>query len=327
MTKAKNNLPAYADNHSSFPSFSPPYFQKEAKLTAFLFQAELKALAALCDSLLNVSDGFPYRYEPVSASVMLVFADMLVSSRNERDEQVGFIPESEVGFWVLTLAKRKTKHGEIPSHLAWFLPYVFVNEGNALTSGREVLGFNKQFAVIEKPARLQKPEFSAQVMGFKQFGHGAVAKMETLLHVRPYASPRDESRQDFSAIQSSFFDTLLRAARTGMDKILLRIGSRVLNDAIPLVFLKQFRDAQNPALACYQSIVKARLKVEKFRQGGIFLKPYMLRLFPLASHPLAQNLGLKESQPSKIGAWMDVDFSIGGGKIEEWVTDISLSAI
>ncbi|GAB4539425.1 MAG: hypothetical protein Fur002_04550 [Anaerolineales bacterium] len=308
-------LPAYADAGRSFPSFRAPYAQRSANLAAFLFAAELPALSAWCDSALNVSDAFAYRYVPASSSVMLVYADMLVSSRDERDAQVGLIPESEIGFWVLTLAQRKTRRGYIPSHFAWALPYVFVNEGSALISGREVFGFNKQLARIEQPARLQKPEFSAETMGFKTFGAESVAQYETLLRARPFASSLDEQPAQFREAQSLFMDDLFRRARAGLDGTLTRLASRLLNDSIPLVFLKQFRDAADSSLACLQQLVEVRLTVERFRAGGMLLKPYLLNLPPLASHPLAQTLGLQENQGSKIGVWLQLDFLLHRAKI------------
>ena len=90
----QNTLPDYADNGRGFPVFRGPYLQKDAQLAAFLFNADTEALIMLCDQSLNVSGSFAYQYVPLTSSVMLVFADMLVSSRDERDAQVGLIPET-----------------------------------------------------------------------------------------------------------------------------------------------------------------------------------------------------------------------------------------
>jgi hypothetical protein len=300
-------LPNYADGGLGFPVFRAPYFQKDAQLAAFIFNADFDALSALCDSTLNVSADFEYCYKPISSSLMLVFADMLVSSRDERDARVGFIPEAEIGFWVLTLAWKKN----LPHHLAWFLPYIFVDEGNSIATGREVFGFNKQFARIAKPERLQKPEFSAEVLGFQQFGADKIAQPERLLHLRPFAASMSFDSGDLKTIQTSLMDETLRQIRAGLDNNLVQVASRLLNDHIPLVFLKQFRDANDSRKACYQQVIEAPVKVEQFHEGGVFFRPYMLSLEALASHPLAKKLGLKNSQSSRIGVWMKVDFLLG----------------
>ena len=102
--------------------------------------------------------------------------------------------------------------------------------------------------------------------------------------------------------------------RTGLGDGLVEFAARFINEHVPLVFLKQFRDAQNTHKACYQRLIEAPLKVEMFYEGGLFHEPYMLRIADVASHPLAQNLGLKEAnRKSTLGAWMRVDFALGNG--------------
>lgn len=307
-------LPDYADNGLAFPVFRGPYLQKDAHLAAFLFDADSKSLTALCDRALNVSSSFPYTYVPLASSVMLVFADMLVASRDARDAQVGLIPETEVGFWVPTVAMKKTAAGHVPHHLAWFIPYLFVDEGHALITGREVYGFNKLPALIQRPREIQNPEFSAQVLGFKHFDTEAVAQSERLLELS--APPTTESAQpsDLDAIRNGMAAELLKNVRTNLTGGAVEFASRFINDHIPLVFLKQFRDAQHTHQACYQSLIEAPLKVETFFKGGLFLKPYTLTIASLDSHPLVQTLGLKgREQKSTLGAWMHLDFVLENG--------------
>ena len=107
---------------------------------------------------------------------------------------------------------------------------------------------------------------------------------------------------------------LFKNVRSNLGGGLLEFAARLINDHIPLVFLKQFRDAQNTHRACYQRLIEAPLKVETFFAGGIFLNSYTLNITSLASHPLAQNLGLNAGeQRSTLGAWMQVDFVLGNG--------------
>jgi hypothetical protein len=309
-----DSLPDYADNELGFPGFRGPYLQKDAHLAAFLFNADLERLTTLCDQTLNVSGSFMYKYVPITSSVMLVFADMLVSSLDERDLQVGLIPETEVSFWVLVVAMQKTRGGYMPHHLAWFLPYLLVDEGNAIATGREVFGFNKLGAQFQKPRQIQNPEFTTDVLGFKQFGADFIAQRERLLELRASSSPDPTRFSDLDSIKNGMAAELLKNMRTTLGGGLVESAARFTNDHIPLVFLKQFRDARNTRKACYQRLIEAPLKVETFFEGGIFLKPYTLNIVSLASHPLAQNLGLKGAdQRSTLGVWMHVDFVLGNG--------------
>ncbi|RPJ24573.1 MAG: hypothetical protein EHM33_17370 [Chloroflexi bacterium] len=311
---ATRTLPDYADNGPGFPVFRGPYLQKDARLAAFLFNADAERLTTLCDRSLNVSESFMYEYVPITSSVMLVFADMLVSSRDERDAQVGLIPETEISFWVLTVAMQKTQSGSMPHHLAWFLPYLLVDEGNAIATGREVFGFNKLAAQFQKPAQIQKPEFTAEVLGFKEFGADAIAQRERLLELSASASAGPAQSSDPGSIKNKMADELFRNMQTGLGGGLVEFAARSLNADIPLVFLKQFRDAQDTHKACYQRLIEAPLRVETFYEGGLFSEPYTLRITSLASHPLAQSLGLNETdQESTFGAWMRTDFVLNNG--------------
>jgi hypothetical protein len=311
---ATRTLPDYADKEAGFPVFRGPYLQKDAHCAAFLFNADMERLMTLCDKTLNVSRSFTYKYVPITSNVMLVFADMLVSSRDERDMQVGLIPETEVSFWVLTVAMQKTRGGYLPHHLAWFLPYLLVDESNAIATGREVFGFNKLAAQFQKPEQIKRPEFTADVLGFKQFGANFIAQRERLLELSA-SSPADPTRSsDLDSIKNGMAAELFKNMRTNLGGGLVEFAARFINDNIPLVFLKQFRDAQNTRKACYQRLIEAPLKVETFFEGGIFLKPYTLNIASLASHPLAQNLGLKGTeQSSTLGVWMQVDFVLENG--------------
>ena len=311
---ATSTPPDYADNGTGFPVFRGPYLQKDAHCAAFLFNTDTERLTTLCDQTLNVSPAFRYKYVPITSSVMLVFADMLVSSRDERDAQIGLIPETEVSFWVLTVAMQKTRGGYIPHHLAWFLPYLLVDEANAIATGREVFGFNKLAAHFQKPGRIQKPEFTADVLGFKQFGTDFIAQREGLLELRASSSAEPTRSSDLDSIKNGMAAELFKNMGANLGGGLVEFAARFINDHIPLVFLKQFRDAQNTRKACYQRLIEAPLKVETFFEGGMFLQPYTLNIASLASHPLAQNLGLNGAEHrSTLGVWMQVDFVLENG--------------
>src|SRR6266498_2239729 len=312
--KPDDSLPDYADRELGFPVFRGPYLQKDARLAAFLFKADIEQLTTLCNQTLNVSEAFEYRYVPMTSSLMLVFADMLVSSLDERDTRVGFIPETEVSFWVLTVAMQKTQGGYIPHHLAWFLPYLLVDEGNAIATGREVFGFNKLAAQFQKPETIQRPEFTTDVLGFKVFGADSIAQRGRLLSLSASSAMDQNQPSDLTSIKNKIVDELFKNMRSSLGAGMVEFAARFINGHIPLVFLKQFRDAQNTRKACYQRLIEAPLKVEMFYQGGLLPEPYTLSIASMASHPLAPNLGLKEAdQKSTLGAWMRVDFTLNNG--------------
>ena len=307
-------MPDYADASLAYPSFRGPHLQKDVQMAVFLFAADVAMLAEQCNQTLNAARGSPYEYVPLMHNVMVVYADMLVSSLDERDAQVGLIPETEVGFWMLTVAMQKTPAGNLPHHLAWFIPYLFVDEGSAIATGREVYGFNKQAGMFSKAEEIQAPRFSADVLGFQRFGPGAIARKERLLDVSALTPQSSQEQwEDWSSAQNALIDLILSKTRLALGDDMATFAARALLQPVPIALLKQFRHAGNTRKAAYQAVVETQIQIESFQGGGSFSQPYEMRLHHLDSHPLAQKLGLQETQTSKAAAWLKVDFSLTKG--------------
>lgn len=306
--------PDYADGGIGLPVFRGPYLQKDVNLAALLYRADVNALTMLCDEILNVTPSRPYRYVPLTSNVMLVYADMLVASLDERDSQVGFIPETEVGFWVLTVAMQKTSSGESPHHLAWFLPNLFVNESNSIATGREVYGFNKQAGEISKSQEITSPRFSVDVLGFKKFAPDAVAQRERLFEVSLSAEEQSQtSWSNWRSTRDFFANEVVNNIRSDLDSSIIEFAAQALMDHIPLVFLKQIRSISSVSKASYQRVVEASLQLKEFYEGAKLTRACKLNLTHLDSHPLAKRLGLQPEQTSLLGAWLKVDFILEQG--------------
>src|SRR6266508_1453580 len=88
--------PAYVDGGIGLPVFRGPHVQHDAQLAAFFFDANAQQLSALCNQYLNLPTNGQTRYVPLLSKVVVIFANMFVASRDERDGQVGRFPETEV---------------------------------------------------------------------------------------------------------------------------------------------------------------------------------------------------------------------------------------
>lgn len=315
-TPVSGSLPDYVDDGPGLPVFRGPYLQ-QAQMAAFLLLADQTRLGELCDRHLNLFTDAPYKYVPMLSSLVMIFSDMWVSSLDERDRQVGLIPETELSFWVPVMALRKTGAGDVPDHPAWFLPCLFVDDGNAIASGREVYGFNKQLAQFQKPADIRDPLFVTSVVGFQEFGASVRAVRQPLLELRRAGSTGStlpaETWQDWPSAQAALSRRVPELLESDAGGPWVGVATQLAADNAPLVFLKQFRDATEPRLACYQEQLEAAITVKNFYEGGFLSNRYELQINSLASHPLSTLLGLK-SQTSTSGVWMKVDFSLGAGK-------------
>ncbi len=300
------NLPRYVDGNHPFPILRPPYLQENVQLAAFLLAADGARLTALCDQFLNVPANGRFQFTPLLDSILLTYADMQISSLDERDRQVGKMNETEIGFWMLILVSRRVGDGWIPDHLAWFMPYLFVDNSYAIAAGREVYGFNKMGARFDKPERIQQPSVSMDVLGFKQFAPDAIAQWEPLITIAPAGEAGsewaswDEAKADLQGI-------------AGLGEL-----TRLLNDNVPLVFLKQFRDAADSGAACYQSLIEAPMEVGAFRGGGWLPTGCQVTINELESHPIAETLGLALENgvvEVQTAVWMQFDFVLKAGVV------------
>ena len=320
----RTGLPDYVDSGLALPVFRGPYLQQDTEIAVLFFHADADRLTALCDRYLNAPSEGQTKYVPLMPNIAVVFANMQATSGDERDRQVGRLPETEVSFWILTVAMRKVGPVFLPDHLAWFLPFLFVDESNVIATGREVYGFNKQAAQFQKPADIQRPEFSLDVMGLTEFKPEAQSKVERLLEMRHADSgTADQSPslwQSWEKATAAITPELLKTLGAETKHKVVEISTLLVTHQMRLVFLKQFRDATDTHQACYQAIIEAPLQVQIFRQGSFVAGKYVMRVNPLASHPLADILGLRlenGEQQSQLGLWMKLDFMVGDG-VEIW---------
>ena len=257
-----NNLPDYLDGGIGLPVFRGPFLQRNVNMATFLYSANDETLAKLCDQTLNAVPAPRYRYVPLISKVMLVYADLLVSSMDKRDVRIGSFPETEVGFWILTVAMQKTPVGEISHHLAWFIPTLFVDEGNSIATGREVYGFNKQAAEFIKPQDVRSPQFSADVLGIKLFSPTAIAQKERLLDLSSSDGERPKvTWRDLNSARNFFIEEITKNIRPNLGSSIMNFASQAFTNQIRLVFIKQTRSASDPRKADSQQILEAPLQI------------------------------------------------------------------
>jgi len=314
-------LPDYVDGGLGIPVFRGPYVQRDAHIAAFLLPARTEALRALCNTYLNTPLDGAVDYRPLGPYALLLYADMQIQSLDDRDQDVGWMWETEVSFWVPLIARSELGGLRAPDHAAWFLPYLFVDNPYAIASGREVYGFPKMEGHFEKAERIQNPEFAVEVWGFTEFGDQSEGKPRPLLETRKIDGDTQQAPPgtwtNWDAARSALIRRLFKDWASSVNEEEDAAQRFASLEAMPLVFLKQFRDAADSHKACYQAVVEAPVQVETFYGGGFIDAAYALTLHPLASHPLAQTLGLNVDGSGAMQAlavfWLHLDFTLGTG--------------
>lgn len=320
----QRDLPEYIERGGDIV-IRQPLELRGVTIHSFLLAADRDRLAALVTRLLNAPAQGAVEYVPAAPVVALVCADVQRGqARDDPDRSKGWMSERDVAFWVPLWAGKRAGTIFIPERLVFFLPYVFVDNAAATATGREVFGFPKESGVLAFPERPGPAgSFSVDALVIRRYDRDARAEITRLIEIAP-----TEAR-DPSPMPSAWTD-LEEGARAAVGRLRELLVKDALAPAVEtllhamragpgltsrLVFLKQFRDVEDPSRACYQAIVEAPAKVDALRGGGV-LPEHVVRIAPADSHPIVAELGLSGPTCSTLLAtWVDVDFTMDRGSL------------
>src|SRR5262249_21359764 len=147
------------------------------------------------------------------------------------------------------------------------------------------------------------PDFRVGALAIKHFGMNSQAVPATLLEVsRAAANPGGVAARGMNPeeIRADFLAALAGEGGRGPGPALdleIELGPLLSLTELGMVFLKEFRDAADGSLACYQQIVEARARVLEVGGAGVLTGPYEVKIHAFDSHPIAADLGLGAGDP------------------------------
>jgi len=279
-----------------------PYAAQNVTMYSFALEADVARLQALCDQQLNL--GGPVVYRPLGPFVFFVAATMGPMSPAS---PAAWLDEKDFGFWVPVVAGRRDVAGEFHAErTAFFLPYVWVNEHLAAQAGREVFGYPKAIGRLHNPSPGDPAEFSVDALVVPELGPpGAGAsrwQWQRLVTAsrrggQPWATPGG-GLGSIAELGATVAAALIReigdhALPAPTWALLRSLGRDVLGLEVPMVFLKQFRDAADGRIACYQAIVEAPNRMTHDPvEAGVLHGDWELSIAQFADVRIADRLGL-----------------------------------
>ena len=296
-----------------------PFFAEGVMMYGFLFRADPSKLDRLIKRYLrnratnyDAVELFPY--------VLVVFteADRMGSIRPPYHLS-GFSAEKELAIWVLV---------QDGLRMLWHTPYIFVDNPWACIQGREIYGFPKEMARIDVPSFDNIDRFQVDAFAIDRFSPQSEMTWREMLRVErtPTRSVTSPTRfESFEALARGCNGAISRFASTSLRELFFSESpvSPHIESETPwpprgkFVFLKQFPDGEDGSRTCYKAITEAELTVETFREGGLLADGYRLCLPGNDSHPLFDDLGLRDKQEAALSYWLDFDFSLSGAR-EVW---------
>lgn len=370
----KQNLPPYNTALGTAETLvvTPPFTFQGVTARVFPLRARMNSLRRFCRLYLNVARAV-CQFQPYIPYVFLVVLDY---GRMAIDElNAGWISQHEIFFGVPLTMWRRTSRGRLVfDKFVLNTPFIVVDDARSLTGGRESYGWPKVLGELQtSPERWlidpRKPTLflsldvtradgeSVRLLDIEQrTGQNAALLPPDPEWMDPFGS---SSRRARTAL--TFGYDLARGALAapflGLASWAGSVESMGLSDICttflrPLlgadtVNLKQFRDAEDPTLSCYQALVESQLKLDRFNRGG-FLGRYeilqgditggfRIRLHDNPAFPILESLGLEVVEERMIPSprvrrqtvsflepvfpcWLSLDLTYDKGKTICWRT-------
>lgn len=326
-------LPAYVE-HGGEIACRHPADAINSRLYGFLVEADPELLDAYCDRCFNRPTGGQEHWEAVGNEVLLNFVDIpTMGSTDLLDQRLGVCHEREAAIWFPVVDHSSNR-------FAWAIPYMFVDSDLALAGGREVYGFPKQMGTLEIPVGKKAPsELHINTVTLKVHQPDSMAKDCRVITVKrsggapPLGAGWDDPGQALHELMDAAGATsvpdlgngsssgaLTRRLRRGSPRLPdvsadLLFFSHLVEEDVPMLLLKQFRDAHEQGAACYQAVVLVDMVVSVFRGGGLLPDDYRVRVEALDGEPISRELGIARSCKPRLAFWLDFDFLVQLGQI------------
>jgi hypothetical protein len=273
-----------------------------ATMYCWLLDADQSKLRALCDAAFTQPSGGKVTVEPLLPIVMLVCADIARGqSVDPPDHDKGGCPERDFGFWVPVA---------VNGQLAWYQPYLFIDNEAAFVVGRETFGFRKYIGTCWWPEVGAPSIYSVDTLVIPTFTPTSTGSVQQLWTLDAGGTLRGDLTSMFDTV-----DAVLAHPALSRWKLLESFLRDAVKGQVPMVFLRQFRSIVDASQAAYQSIVTAPCQLNAWTGAGL-APPHTLTITPVDSHPIVAQLGLSGGTiDSGWGVWTQIDFTMANGTV------------
>ena len=290
-----------------------PYSFPNATLRVLPMLADQAKLQAFCDAYLN-EPGLGYtghRFEVYGRYVYLVvkaFDEMSSETNN-----MGLWAETEANFIFPVKWYKRDQFGETLAGAGYIAPFMFTSSAVAATAGREVAGWTTIEAAIERPPNPwlgsqgpyadDTPLMRLSTDVFPALGVGQRSEWRRLIEIADGQTIAWDDRRSWARVAEQWGAEVKqdvermaeRASQAPEDFERLRtlalelLGNRA---AINQFSLKQFRDAEEPESACYQSIVRSSIRIERIHDLREIEDRTHVKIYRYPTQPIVEMLGL-----------------------------------
>ena len=316
LRSAGQDLPAYVEfgGRATAPA---PFACEQGRLNGLLLHGEKERIDDLVERMFNGPAGRAMEYRALGSQVLLLIGSFgRVTSLTPPFDRWGAVTETQASFWIPVVAGRDLGGLFVAERLLLAVPYIFVDNPMSYLGGREAYGYAKTMGRFSPADGLGETTVVEAFGG--DFGRDEGAAWRKFLEVEAIPGPRTGAPQSATTGVLGLLSHLI-GDLPGLGADLVVGGTRLTADLlagtaegmVAQVFLKQFRDAGDGTRACYQAVVEAPVRI-----GQVSTLPaqndHRIRVHPLDSHPIGQELGLADQQ-AEVSFEVEIDFIVEDG--------------
>ena len=272
----------------------PPYKFNKLEIRSFPLLADPAKLQKLVDQL-NIAPPEVCEFRAVGN---VAFMQLAVYPYLESEpDPSGWFTENELSFNLLVACGKRVDGVFVPNALAYYFPFIYVDNDWAIATGREVFGYPKIASEMHFGAAGETEIFSLQTLALPVQGADEQARIVKLVEIVE-TEQLDGWRKivaEVEGVVSEFSDLIFGPNGIVADAslgLLESFASTFGKQQIGIVSLKQFRDAADPSRACYQALVSTQFKIDTWHQCAPMPGKFAARILREASMPIIESLGL-----------------------------------
>ncbi|MFC3227993.1 NAD(P)-binding protein [Marinibaculum pumilum] len=317
----------YVD-YAGWTSLAPaPATSRHTSFYSFAFPTGGTAGQDFLDRSFNKVAGYQRFRTMLDLTFLLIVQSRRTGAPTPPYNSEGTMDETDIGFWLPVGSY--APGGVLPQAIGLVPAYLFVDNGWATMTGREVWGMPKYYAemVLPQGAGPAYGPFEVSALAIRDFAPDARAREHRVLSltgtdIAPVQLVgRDSSPAASPMAPAELFRRLCGCAEPGQLQALEGAGMPSFLGGVGFGFttfcLKQARAADSPTAACYQELLQGSLDLTRVHAAGLLPGSWTLELHALDSLPLIADLGLgtptdgRLSLTTGIGLWAEMDFVTG----------------
>lgn len=300
-------------NGNYFPPV--PLHLKGTKYLSFVFGSNRDKLQQVFDEWFNKPLGVEGFVRPLWSDVIITFADYKdVVPESAPYCNNGYCSHQEVFIMMFGYYRQKKWFWHVKKKVA-FIPYIFVDQPQAMSCGREIYGLPKVWGSFSIPEKAEKDPSCFSLYAPLVLRSGPVKEEDgKVLEVKRTSAPSGKIEKAVQLVISMLKDVARAVEGKGLILLGLKMRSVLSTKKIPFIALRQYYDTEGKR-TCYRSAVTYSSSILKLRKIGVIPGKFTLNVSPHPLFPLANDLGLKEKDnPCKATFYMDLDFRLNGGE-------------